>query len=124
MDRRRRAAGNTSRRDAQSRPRSTGLVQPLRARARDRRGRCRRPCKITRTLQVLSRSWLRTGDTQTVKSTLRIVAVATPLALVSGCSLFRLAPDADVVARVHQQVTIGSRTEESLVVKRGGWPGK
>src|SRR3546814_3581339 len=82
------------------------------ARARDRRGRCRRPCKITRTLQVLSRSWLRTGDTQTVKSTLRIVAVATTLALFSGCSLFSLTPDADVVARVHQQVPIGSSLED------------
>ncbi|HEY9547367.1 MAG TPA: hypothetical protein VIR56_15255 [Solimonas sp.] len=48
-----------------------------------------------------------------MKSTLRIVAVATTLALFSGCSLFSLTPDADVVARVHQQVPIGSSLDSA-----------
>lgn len=42
-----------------------------------------------------------------MNSNLRIAAVVTSLALLAGCSLFSLTPNADVVADVHRQVPIG-----------------
>lgn len=42
-----------------------------------------------------------------MKSNLRIAVLSAGLALLGGCSMFSLTPDADVVAQVHQQVPTG-----------------